>query len=136
MIGIDTNILVRLYAQDDPEQSKLATQFLEKRLRHETGYVSQVVIAELVWVLTRMYDFDKTKLLVVLTNLMISRDIEIEQPEVFAAAVRAFQKTGAQFTDLLIASTARHAGCSETFTFDEGAAKKAGMTLLRDSMIS
>jgi predicted nucleic-acid-binding protein len=135
MIGIDTNILVRLYAQDDPVQSKLATEFLENRLRHETGYVSQVVIAELVWVLTRVYALDKAKLLVILTNLMISGDIEIEQAEIFATALRAFQKTGAQFTDLLIASTARHAGCSETFTFDESAAKKAGMTLLRSSII-
>ena len=133
MIGIDTNILVRLYAQDDPVQSRLATDFLEKRLRHETGYVSLIVVVELVWVLTRVYGFDKEKLLVVLGNLLASGDIEVEQAEVFAAALRGFQKTGAQFSDLLISAGARQAGCSQTFTFDDRAAKQAGMTLLRDN---
>jgi predicted nucleic-acid-binding protein len=131
VIGIDTNILVRLFAQDDPLQSQVATEFLESRLRHESGYVSLIVIVELAWVLTRVYAFDKAKLLEVLNNLLLSKDIEIEQPEVFAAALRGFQNTGAAFSDLLIACSARQAGCKETFTFDAGAAKKAGMSLLR-----
>lgn len=135
MIGIDTNILVRLFAQDDLVQSRVATEFLRKRLRYETGYVSLIVIVELAWVLTRVYGFDKAKLLEVLTDLSLSEDMEIEQTEVFAAALRRFQNTGAAFPDLLIACSARQAGCKETFTFDEDAAKKAGMSLLRESSI-
>lgn len=132
MIGIDTNILVRYYAQDDPIQSRVATEFLEEGLRAETGYVGLVVIAELVWVLTSVYKLDKMRLIDVLGNLLAAEELQIEQTEVFASALRRFEKTAAEFTDLLIASGARHAGCSETFTFDEGAANRAGMTLLRD----
>lgn len=33
MIGLDTNILVRYLAQDDPVQSSLATDIVELRLR-------------------------------------------------------------------------------------------------------
>jgi predicted nucleic-acid-binding protein len=93
--------------------------------------VSLIVIVELVWVLTRVYGFKQDKLQEVLTDLWLSDDIQIEQPEIFAAALRGFDKTGGQFSDLLINCSALQAGCSETFTFDEGAAKKAGMTLLR-----
>jgi predicted nucleic-acid-binding protein len=111
MIGIDTNILVRYYAQDDP--------------------VSLIVIAELVWVLSSVYKLDKVRLVDVLGNLLVADELQIEQTEVFLSALRRFEHTAAEFTDLLIASTARHAGCPKTYTFDEGAAKKAGMKLLR-----
>ena len=133
MIGIDTNILVRYYAQDDPVQSRIATEFLEDALLAEPGYISLVVIAELVWVLTSVYKLDKISLIDVLGNLLAAEELQIEQTEVFVSALRRFEKTAAQFTDLLVASAARHAGCIETFTFDEGAAKKAGMTMLRDA---
>jgi predicted nucleic-acid-binding protein len=131
MIGIDTNILVRYYAQDDPIQSRVATEFLEEELQSEPGYVSLVVIAELVWVLTSIYKLDKMRLSDILGNLLAAEELQIEQTEVFSSALRRFEKTAAQFTDLLIASAARHTGCLETFTFDQNAAKRAGMTLLR-----
>lgn len=130
MIGIDTNILVRYYAQDDPIQSRVATEFLEEGLRTEPGYVSLIVIAELVWVLSSVYKLDKVRLIDVLGNLLIADELQIEQTEAFRSALRRFENTAAEFTDLLIASTARQAGCRETFTFDIGAAKKAGMRLL------
>jgi len=130
MIGIDTNILVRYYAQDDPVQSRMATELLEEGLQVEAGYISLVVIAELVWVLTSVYKLDKMRLIDVLGNLLAAEELHIEQTEVFVSALRRFEKSAGQFTDLLIASAARHDGCSKTYTFDEG---KAGMTLLRDS---
>lgn len=130
MIGIDTNILVRYFTQDDMVQSKMATEFLEEGLRVDTGYISLIVIAELAWTLTSVYKIEKIKLTEVMNKLLTAEELQIEEIEVFAFALRRFEKTAAQFTDLLIAVAARHAGCSETFTFDEGAAKKAGMRLL------
>ena len=39
MIGLDTNVLVRYLVQDDPNQSKLATKFIEENCSDEnTGY--------------------------------------------------------------------------------------------------
>ena len=56
MIGLDANILVRHFAQDDPTQSPKATEFIERRLTEENpGYVSVVAMAETVWVLERAY---------------------------------------------------------------------------------
>jgi len=54
MIGLDTNILVRYLAQDDPIQSPKATEIIERRLTEETpGFVSIVAMIETVWVLDR-----------------------------------------------------------------------------------
>ena len=56
MIGIDTNVLVRYLAQDDPVQSAIASEFIEKRLTaRDPGFVSVVAMTETVRVLTRAY---------------------------------------------------------------------------------
>jgi predicted nucleic-acid-binding protein len=56
MIGLDTNVLVRCFAQDDPSQSAAATELIEQRLtEREPGFISVVVMAETVGVLERAY---------------------------------------------------------------------------------
>jgi predicted nucleic-acid-binding protein len=50
MIGLDTNVVVRYLAQDDPVQSPKATELIERRLRAENpGFVSIVAMAETAW---------------------------------------------------------------------------------------
>ncbi|MEE9117055.1 MAG: PIN domain-containing protein [Calditrichia bacterium] len=52
MIGVDTNVLVRYIVQDDIEQSKDATRFIEKRISSSNpGFINQIVMCEVVWVL-------------------------------------------------------------------------------------
>ena len=56
MIGLDTNVLVRYFAQDDPIQSAKAVQLIEHRLTEdEPGFISLVALVETVWVLQRHY---------------------------------------------------------------------------------
>jgi predicted nucleic acid-binding protein len=51
MIVLDTNIVVRYLAQDDPIQSPKATQIIEHRLtKYGPGFISLVTMAETVWV--------------------------------------------------------------------------------------
>ena len=58
MIGLDSNILVRYFTQDDPVQAALATEVMEQRLSEaEPGFISVVAMAETVWVLESVYDF-------------------------------------------------------------------------------
>ena len=46
-------------------------------------------------------------------------------------ALRVFNASSADFADCLIERTASAVGCTATMTFDVGAAKSAGMTLIR-----
>jgi len=49
LIGIDTNVLVRYIAQDDPAQSRRATLFIERECSESNpGFVGLVVMAEVV----------------------------------------------------------------------------------------
>ena len=56
MIGLDTNVLARYLAQDDPVQSPQATELIERQLTEENpGFLSVVAMVETAWVLDRAY---------------------------------------------------------------------------------
>jgi predicted nucleic-acid-binding protein len=49
LIGLDTNVLVRYIAQDDPAQSARATAFVEKDCSTSSpGFITHVVLVEVV----------------------------------------------------------------------------------------
>jgi predicted nucleic-acid-binding protein len=129
MIGLDTNILVRYFTQDDPIQSATATAWIEERLTSENpGFISVVAMAETVWVLERTYrmaDFDiasAVEKLLQADNLVIERE-----QQVFAAAI-ALKKNQGAFADLLIGELGARAGCSGTITFDRRALRVPGFS--------
>jgi predicted nucleic-acid-binding protein len=67
MIGLDTNILLRYIVQDDPIQSGIATTFIETHCTAKTpGFVCNIVLVELVWVLEGGYGYDKNSIITVL----------------------------------------------------------------------
>ena len=56
MIGLDTNVVVRYLTQHDPKQASIATRLMEKTLSSDDpGFISLVVLAEVVWVLVSLY---------------------------------------------------------------------------------
>ena len=130
MIGLDTNVLVRYLAQDDPKQSPIATRLMESLTIEEPGFVTVVSIVELTWVLSGCYGCTKSELCEVLETLMQTKAVVIQQADVVWQAIRLFRDSKADFPDCLIERAARDAGCRYTTTFDRAAAKSTGMKLI------
>ena len=130
MIGLDTNILVRYFVKDEPEQTRLAVNLIYALSPAEPGWVGQATILELVWVMTRIYRVKKDRVAQVLDMLLASRDIVVGQDDTVREALRLYSVGNADFADCLIASSAKAAGCSRTVTFDRIAARDAGMELI------
>jgi predicted nucleic-acid-binding protein len=131
MIGIDTNVLVRYIAQDDPAQSKLATRLIETECSASTpGYISLIVLVELVWVSESCYGAVRSDVVQIVRRLLSIRQLVVQQSEVVWKALRQFEGSKADFADSLIEQLALAAGCSSVMTFDRTAAK-AGMSLLK-----
>jgi predicted nucleic-acid-binding protein len=129
MIGLDTNVLVRYIAQDDPKQSPKATRLIESFTVEAPGYVSVVSVVELVWVLTGCYASTKAELCAVLETLLRAKGIVVANADTVWKALRLFREGNAEFADCLIERFADEAGCSHTTTFDRAAAKHCGMRL-------
>lgn len=130
MIGLDTNVLVRYIAQDDPKQSPKATRLIESLTVDAPGYVSVVSVVELVWVLTSCYASTKGEIFEVLQTLLRTKEIVVANAGTVWKAVRLFKEEKADFADCLIERSANEAGCGYTITFDRDAAKHCGMRLI------
>jgi predicted nucleic-acid-binding protein len=131
MIGLDTNVLVRYLAQDDPVQSPRASELIEQRLtEQDPGFISVVAMTEMAWVLERAYGLaDKAVAEAIERTLQTDVLIVENEQEVFTAMVALRQGRGS-FADALIGALGVKAGCSHTLTFDRGARRLAGFELL------
>jgi predicted nucleic-acid-binding protein len=131
MIGLDTNVLVRYIAQDEPRQAAQAVHLIEN-VCGETrpGFVSVVVLAELAWVLESCYRSVKDEIVAVLQRLLRTKQVVVEDAETVWQAIRQFEASQADFADCLIDRICAAHECDYTATFDKGAAK-AGMRLIK-----
>jgi predicted nucleic-acid-binding protein len=131
LIGLDTNVLVRYLAQDEPRQSATATRFIEGTLSAgNPGFVSTVTLCEIAWVLAESYDADRKRIRGVIENLLSTKQLVIEQAEVVWKALRAWEGAAADFSDALIGQLTMAHGGEKTLTFDRAAAKLPGFALL------
>ena len=101
MIGLDTNILVRYLTHDDPSQTAAAIRVMNSLSSDSPGFLSLIVVAELVWVLTIAYDFRKREIEQVLETLLRSKELVTERAEIVAAGVALFQRWECRFRGLL-----------------------------------
>lgn len=130
MIGLDTNVLVRYLAQDDPEQAARATQVIEEELSEANpGFIGLVVLIETVWVLQRLYQATAEEIRDTVNDLLGSRRILVEHRDVVARALKIAEESSCGLADAVIAASAFAAGCTEILSFDRRAVR-AGMRLV------
>lgn len=131
MIGLDTNVLVRYLTQDDATQSAMANRLIERTLSAERpGFISTIVLCELVWVLQGAYECAHAEIVQVLDRLLRAKPLVVEQADLVWQAKQVFAAGKADFADCLIERTGNAGGCEHTVTFDRAAARDAGMRML------
>jgi predicted nucleic-acid-binding protein len=130
MTGLDTNVIVRYLVQDDPVQSAAATRLFDTFTADARGFVSIVVLLELVWVLQSCYSVQRQQIERIIESLLRSGELLVESSDLIWQSLRTFSRTTADFADCLIERSCHAAGCRQTMTFDRNAAKHAGMKLL------
>jgi predicted nucleic-acid-binding protein len=130
MIGLDTNVVVRYLTHDDRTQTAAATRVMDSLSLDSPGFLSLIVIAELVWVLAISYRYKKKEIEQVLESLLRTKELVVERGDIVSQALRMFRGGGADFADCLIERCDHATGCKYTLTFDGKAVAGAGMRLL------
>jgi predicted nucleic-acid-binding protein len=127
MIGLDTNVLVRILAADDPVQTPQATRFLQDRCSpDDPGFVNRVVMIELLWVLQNAYGYGRADIASALERLLANTSLAIESREQVEGAVRTYKTSNCDLVDALVGEINLANECTETVTFDRKAAKLKG----------
>ena len=122
MLSVDTNVLVRLIAEDDAKQLESAESFVSQNV-----WVSHLVLAETIWVLSTAYQRTSSQLARAVEILLSHEHLNLQEPDVVRAALTQFEKKPAiGFTDYLILEIARKAGHVPLGTFDRNLAKVDG----------
>jgi predicted nucleic-acid-binding protein len=130
MIGLDTNILVRYLAQDDPIQSAKATDIIERRLTGENpGFVSAVAMVETAWVLDRAYGLGSDEIAAAIERTLQIDVLVVENEQEVFTAMLALKQGKGSFADAIILALGARAGCSYTLTFDQKASRLSGFRL-------
>jgi predicted nucleic-acid-binding protein len=122
MRAVDTNVLVRLIARDDPKQVAAAESFVANG-----AWVSHLVLAETVWVLDAVFGLKAGQIAGAIDMLLMHAQLVIQDPDVVAAALASYrERPRLGFSDCLILEIARKAGHVPVGTFDRDMASLDG----------
>lgn len=125
MIALDTNVLLRYLAQDDPAQSVRAAEIVERRLTERNpGFISLVRILEIVTVLGSLYKRTRREIAQHIEMILAADTLEVQNEQEVYQAVVALRNGAGTFEDALIGGIGIWSGCSATLTFDQDAAKR------------
>lgn len=118
MIGIDTNLLVRLFTNDDKAQAQRVVTLLE----NNHVFVAKSVFLETEWVLRYTYDLSSKVILQAFKNLLGLEQVTVEDPIGLLQSL-AWYEQGFDFADAL--HLAASTKTSKFATFDKAFVKKA-----------
>ena len=122
MLAVDTNALVRLLVRDDVVRARAADQFVAKG-----AWISQLVLAETLWVLESVYDRTPAQLAAALALLIEHENLVLQDADVVGLALAQYRRRPSLgFSNCLVLEIARKAGHLPLGTFDKSLAKLSG----------
>lgn len=104
-IFLDTNLLLRYYLKDNPEQFESVANLL---LQIEEGqfkvYTSSIIFLEVSYVLKSVYKLSLPEIIDILDSIFTIRGITVLEKTNTKLALQFYKKYKIKFTDCLIAS--------------------------------
>jgi predicted nucleic-acid-binding protein len=127
MISIDTNILIRVFLDDDKEQSSKARTLILEATENNNLFISSYALLEFVWVL-KTKKFTRKEIYDALITLIDVAGVRIGEREVVIAATEKYIKGNADFGDYMIISEGEKNGARYLKTFDQKILKEHSHT--------
>ena len=118
MIALDTNVVVRVLAGDDPAQTKKAEIIFAKHANADGVFVSLVVLAEVAWVLDAAYRWERKVIYDRISQLVRTRGTVVEDLELVEMALESYRAGKSGLADYLIVGKAKSVG-AKLVTFDK-----------------
>lgn len=115
----DANVLLRFLTGEPKDHYERSVELMARAERGEIELiVSQIVVAEVIWVLKSFYERTMAEIAEVLVALLSAPGIEAEDREMLIRAIELAREKNVDFIDALLAL--RAAECSEQVcTFDK-----------------
>jgi predicted nucleic-acid-binding protein len=129
--SVDTNVLVRLVAQDDQIQAQAVDRLFARHARKsEMLMVPITVVLELEWVLRSRLSQTKAQVLETIEALLTVVELSFEAEDAVEQALLDYRDGNADFGECLHLALARKGRALPFYTFDKKATKASGAKAL------
>jgi predicted nucleic acid-binding protein len=116
----DTNVLVRFLTADSPTLSPIARRVIDAAISGRIAIVlTDVVIAELAYVLTSVYELDRHDVAAKVASLLRLPGVESSDPGLFEDALDVWSDGRLDFADAYLAAIARNFEGAGILSFDQ-----------------
>jgi predicted nucleic-acid-binding protein len=131
MRGLDTNVLVRYLAADDAKQLATVEELMEEcQKNREPFFLPAIVLCELVWVLAKRYDQQKSQIIQALEQILDMDQFRLEYDALVRRSLESFRNGKGNFSDYLIGEISKQHGCRDFVTFARALKNSPGFTVL------
>ncbi len=131
---IDANVILRYLTKDPVEMAEAA---LKTFTNAENGkvflLVTNLTVAEVVWVLESFYRYSKNQIAETLTEFLLCDGLEVESLDFLIEALTLYQEKNLDFADAFLAVTALRKGTPTIYSFDAHLKRVDGITVLKPS---
>ncbi|MCG7335929.1 type II toxin-antitoxin system VapC family toxin [Sporosarcina sp. ACRSM] len=110
----DANVVLRYLLNDSEEMSEKAAELLE----HHEVYIPNEVIAEIVYVLQKVYKVKNSEISETLMLFLDTSQVQVDDPLILNTALNLFAERKLDFVDTLLYAYQK-VGNHEIYTFDK-----------------
>ena len=105
-VFLETSIFIRYFTADDKKKFKDCVHLLEliEKGAKVRPYTSNIVLLEILFVLTRVYKFSKKEVLEAVQKILNLRNLTLIEKTNTKEAMKTFQRLNIKYADCLIAT--------------------------------
>lgn len=126
MIGLDTNVLLRIVLADDARQQRRSLDLLESL--DEPIVINSIVLAEATWTLEKKRKAPRERIASFIADVLDTSAFEVTCPDAARRALGSYRQGRADYADYLIAEINAQYGCRTTYSFDRAARGGTGFS--------
>ncbi|MBI5207149.1 MAG: PIN domain-containing protein [Candidatus Firestonebacteria bacterium] len=117
---IDTSVILRLLVKDDALKIEACKKLIkDSKSKNIILYLLPVAILEIVWVLEKVYKFERKKIREYVESILNTPELRVEMDDVFRNALEVYEEKNIKFADAVMGFWGLEKGFTTVYTYDE-----------------
>jgi predicted nucleic-acid-binding protein len=117
---LDTNIFIRFLTDDVPEKVDACEEIFKKAVeKQETLFTTDLVIAEIVWVLESFYELPKNEIQDKVEKILNTPNLICPHKDLILSALILYSEKNIDYTDAYNALILKENGIEELYSYDK-----------------
>jgi predicted nucleic-acid-binding protein len=117
---VDTNIFIRFLSDDDPEKADACEKIFKKAVEEkESIFTTELVIAEIIWVLESFYELEKEEVQDKVEKILNTPNLICPHKDLILSALTLYSEKNIDYIDAYNALILKEKGIEELYSYDK-----------------